>query len=70
MDPRDYVHELGARLEASTDGAERSALIGMLAATGSADAGPYLAEALACEEDPDLCERIRTALAVLEPFDR
>ena len=65
MESREYVHELGARLEASTDVSERSVLIAMLAATGSADAEPYLADALAAEQDPDVLERIRQALATL-----
>jgi hypothetical protein len=62
MDSRAYVHEIGARLEASKDSAERVALATLLAATNSSDAEPYLADALAAETDEDAREQIRRIL--------
>jgi hypothetical protein len=66
VDPREYVHELGARLEDCTRSAERLALVSMLVATGSADAGPYIADALASETDEDAREQIRHALSAFD----
>lgn len=66
MDPREYVHELGARLEDCTQSAERLALVSMLVATGSPDAGPYIADALASETDEATREQIRHALSVFD----
>lgn len=66
MDPREYVHALGARLERCESGEERVALVSLLAATGSPDAGPYIADALAMEDDDSARERIRQVLSAFE----
>ncbi len=66
MEPSGYIHEIGAKLESSTDAGERAALADLLGAAGLADAGPYLAEALAVETDESVKVRLRAALARLE----
>jgi hypothetical protein len=66
VDPREYVHEIGAKLEASTDSEERAALASLLVVTGLADAAPYLADALAIETDEATRARLRVALAALD----
>lgn len=61
----EYVHALGQQLEACDDCVRRIELIRLLAASGSADAQPYLTDAVAIETDEDVKRVLREALSRL-----
>lgn len=62
----EYAHEIGRMLETCTSSEERVTLCRLLASTGSADAQPYLLDAIAEETDEAAAEAIRGSLSALE----
>ncbi|MBE0477051.1 MAG: hypothetical protein IBX62_08150 [Coriobacteriia bacterium] len=66
MSGHEYVHALGAQIEICTESELRVQLARLLASTGSADAQPYILDAIAEETDETARESLRKALAELE----